>query len=423
VALSWAWRGLLRRHIHVDAVCSAGARSWGGRVGHGPARQGPLAGCELVAPPVGVGGRRLAVVHDRRCGTHVGVLAVHASGFALVGDDEQRRRVEAWASVLAGLAREGTVVHRVQWVLRVVPGDGDDLVHHLSAARSNDAPARAVGSYRELVEGAGPATQRHEAYLALAVHRRRSRLTAHDASTAPTLVARELRTLEATLASTDVQSGGPLGTRALGRLLREMADPTLGRASAADTGPRAAGTGHGSRPEGGTVAGIPMAGQADWSAYRSDGGCHVTYWIAEWPRVEVGPEFLTPLLLGARHRRTVAVVLEPVPARRAAREAEAARTAHMADDELRRRGGFLTSARRRREQQEVMSRESELAEGHALYRYSGYATASARSPEELVAACAELEASAARAHLDVRRLYGQQAEAFSWTLPLARGLA
>jgi hypothetical protein len=165
-----------------------------------------------------------------------------------------------------------------------------------------------------------------------------------------------------------------------------------------------------------------MAGDDGWSVYRCDGGYHATYWIAEWPRVDVGPEFLTPLLLGAQHGRTVSLVLEPVPARRAAREAEAARTAHMADEELRRRGGFLTSARRRREQEEVLIRETELADGHALYRYSGYATASARSPEELAAACSELEVAAARAHLDLRRLYGQQAEAFCWTLPLARGL-
>jgi hypothetical protein len=42
---------------------------------------------------------------------------------------------------------------------------------------------------------------------------------------------------------------------------------------------------------------------------------------------------------------------------------------------------------------------------------------------ELDDACAEVEQAARRAHLDLRRLYGQQEEAFTWTLPLARGLA
>jgi hypothetical protein len=50
-------------------------------------------------------------------------------------------------------------------------------------------------------------------------------------------------------------------------------------------------------------------------------------------------------------------------------------------------------------------------------------TVTAGDPEELAAACAEVEQSAHQAHLDLRRLYGQQAEGFTWTLPLARGLA
>ena len=137
--------------------------------------------------PDGLGGRRMAIVQDRQCGTFVGVLAVRASGFALVGGEEQRRRLDAWAAVLSGLAREGTLVHRAQWVLRVVPGDADDLLRHVEAAGSPGAPADATASYRELVEGAGPATQRHEAFLALAVHRRRVR-SRGDASGAPEVV-------------------------------------------------------------------------------------------------------------------------------------------------------------------------------------------------------------------------------------------
>ena len=41
---------------------------------------------------------------------------------------------------------------------------------------------------------------------------------------------------------------------------------------------------------------------------------------------------------------------------------------------------------------------------------------------ELDVACAEIEQAARPANLDLRRLYGQQAEAFTWTLPLGRGL-
>lgn len=165
-----------------------------------------------------------------------------------------------------------------------------------------------------------------------------------------------------------------------------------------------------------------MGGEDGWSSYRSDGMRHATFWIAEWPRIDVGPDFLSPLLLATTARRVVAVTMAPVAPAQAVREVEAARTADLADEQLRRKAGFLNTARRQREAEGVIRRESELADGHAEYRYSGYVTVSAVDPAGLDLACAEIEQSARQAGLELRRLYGQQAEAFTWTLPLARGL-
>ncbi len=78
--------------------------------------------------------------------------------------------------------------------------------------------------------------------------------------------------------------------------------------------------------------------------YRTDGAVHATAWIAGWPRSDVGVSFLAPLLMHTTTLRTVSVTMEPVPPSRAFREAEAARTADAADDELRRRHGFLPTA-------------------------------------------------------------------------------
>ena len=50
-------------------------------------------------------------------------------------------------------------------------------------------------------------------------------------------------------------------------------------------------------------------------------------------------------------------------------------------------------------------------------------TVSALERSELERACAELEQTARHAHLELRRLYGRQEEALTWTLPLARGLS
>ena len=165
----------------------------------------------------------------------------------------------------------------------------------------------------------------------------------------------------------------------------------------------------------------PMAADDRWDSYRTDGRWHATYWASEWPRVEVGPDFLSPLLVGTGDR-TVSLIMAPVPADRAQREARSARTADVADDALRARAGFLSSARRARESEGATRREEELADGHQEFRFTGYVTVSADDPEKLSEACAEAQLAAQSARLELRRLYGRQAEAYTWALPLGRGL-
>jgi hypothetical protein len=162
---------------------------------------------------------------------------------------------------------------------------------------------------------------------------------------------------------------------------------------------------------------------AQWGCVRTDGTWHTTYWIAEWPRTDVAADFLGPLLLASDVRRSVSVVMEPVGPLRAARRIEQARTADIADAELRRRGGFLATARRRREEDVLVQREGELADGHASFRFSGYVTVSAPEIDTLEEACGRVEQVAAQAGLELRRCYGDQAVAFTCTLPFGRGLA
>jgi hypothetical protein len=166
----------------------------------------------------------------------------------------------------------------------------------------------------------------------------------------------------------------------------------------------------------------PMGTEVGWDLVRTDATWHAAYWVAEWPRVDVQPDFLGPLLF-APLRRTLSVVMEPIDPARAARQVAQARTAGLADGELRRRNGFLTSARHSRESQSVDERDVELADGHAQFRYSGYLGVTADSQADLVASCAALEQAAGHARLEVRRLFGQQDAALLSLLPLGRGLS
>ncbi|HET9051931.1 MAG TPA: SCO6880 family protein, partial [Candidatus Dormibacteraeota bacterium] len=66
--------------------------------------------------------------------------------------------------------------------------------------------------------------------------------------------------------------------------------------------------------------------------------------------------------------------------------------------------------------------ERDLNEGHAVYRVSAYVTVTAPTSAELDAACTDVEQQARRAGLDLRLEYGTQDVAFTYTLPLCRGV-
>jgi hypothetical protein len=353
----------------------------------------------------------MGVVRDRKSGTWAAVLSVHGRSFSLLEPSEKERRLGAWGAFLAGLARDGSPIHRIQWVERSVPGDGDALARHFSADAAKPW-GKCHDSYAELIAGAGPASQDHEILLVIAVHARRSaralRGFGRGDAGAFGLLRREVSLLRGQLQAADVTVERVLDEHEMVVALREGFDARNRSCS---------GIGWPAR-----LDPWPMASDEAWSAYRTDGSWHATFWIAEWPRTEVGADFLAPLLLGPGRRRAVSLTMAAVPPAQAVREVESARTADLADEELRRKAGFLSTVRRRREADGVLRREAELADGHAEYRFSGYITVSAANRRELEHACAAVEHSAHQAHLYLRRMYGSQEEAFSWTLPLARGL-
>ena len=88
-------------------------------------------------------------------------------------------------------------------------------------------------------------------------------------------------------------------------------------------------------------------------------------------------------------------------------------TRDRADRELRRRFGQSETARQRQAQEATARREAELAAGHGEVRLAGFVTVSGRDDEELRRACAEVLEHAARARLELHRMYGQQADAFT----------
>ena len=133
--------------------------------------------------------------------------------------------------------------------------------------------------------------------------------------------------------------------------------------------------------------------------------------------------FMDALLGRSSAVRTVAVTFEPIPPERSTREVEAAITRDRADRELRQRFGQSETARQRQAQEATARREAELAAGHGEVRLAGFVTVSGRDERGAARGrCAEVLEHAARARLELHRMYGQQADAFTFTLPLCRGL-
>jgi hypothetical protein len=384
----------------------------------------PAEGLELLAAPFR--SQAVGVVKDRRARSYTAVLAVKVTSFGLLDRAEQESRQAGWGGVLASLAREGSPVTRIQWVERTVPADGDEIGRYLGDAWDRGAvplDSLPMRSYLDLVGTAPSATKDHELFVCLQIDAKRAwrqikRMGGKygaDAGACAVLL-RELEALAERLAAADVHVVGVLRPGMLASAVRIAFDPWsrpgLARLAAADPGRDGVDEG----------AAWPVASETTWASYRTDGAVHATYWISSWPRVDVGAAFLSPLLLHAQMVRSVAVTLEPVSPLRAMREVEAARTSDLADEELRGRMGFVETARRRRVAEATAQREEELADGHAAVRFAGFVTVSARDEEALEHDCSEVEHAAQMARLELIRLYGQQDEAFTYTLPLCRGL-
>jgi hypothetical protein len=352
-----------------------------------------LAGLELVRAERGMG-----VVHDRRGRTLTAALSVQGQSFALLGPDEQDRRVGGWSSVLAALAREGSPIRRIQWMAASFPDQGHGAHDFLAEHAVAETASAALASYQSLLSDIDADACAHSVVLAVQVK------TTKSMEIGCAVLHREIASLVRLLSDADVLVESVLSVDELASQLLRSYEPRIERVAV----PAAADP-------------WPMAMEEEWGSVRVDGLRHATFWVAEWPRTEVRSDFLAPLLLGSA-RATLSVVMEPLGPEEAVRKVEASRTADLADAELRRRGGFIATARHAKESEVLARREAELSEGHASFRYAGFITVSAPTTEELETACDTVLHAAGQCRLALRRMYGDQAAAYTCTLPLARGL-
>lgn len=388
-----------------------------------------LAGLDfLEGELVGYDDARMGVVCDRRAKTFTAVLACQGQAFGLLGEREQERRLADYGGVLAALARDDSPLRRLAWIERTLPADRDAMAEYLMAAKREDAtiehPPDELVSYFQLLGRAPDVAEDHELLFVVQIDAQRAsarraikRFGGGDIG-AMALLAGEVSQCVDLLEGAGVTVTGILTRRGIASAIRDAYDP-WGRQERQ----RSAGEGISEMCSG------PMARDEQWSHIATDGALHSTMWVAEWPRIDVRALFLQPLLMETHTTRTVAMVMELVGPGRAMRQVERAATEAATDQAMRARIGQRTTQRQRLKEESTERRERELADGHAEVRFAAYVTVSARAgggPEEgldgLEAGVSRVELQAKRAPLRLERMWGQQAEGFTFGLPLGRGL-
>ncbi|MEV8534714.1 SCO6880 family protein [Streptomyces sp. NPDC051211] len=388
---------------------------------------GPLARLRLLEAPDGLGGE-LAVMHNPVENTYTAVCRVTYPGLALIDTERQNARVKGWAAFLRSQCTEDGAIVRISVHQRSLPDDGAALRSWTERHTSADAPPAAVQALSELMEGAGPAATIRETYLAVTLSASRARLAVKGAGGgqigAAAVLVREINAMHSSLSSAGLQVVEWLDPRAMAQSIRTAYDPeahlALSARNTAAEDPAWQGAPRGVAPE---LAG-PAATETGWGVYRHDGAWTVTYQVRGFPRSDVYATFLQPLLRPRSNaRRMLSLVYEPIGPGKARAELAREKTKRQTARQLRAKTGRAESEDERRESMTAAAQDMARASGHGVVRFTALVAVTVTDREELETACAELQADASAANLEVRRVWGAQDAAFTVSaLPLGQGL-
>jgi hypothetical protein len=352
------------------------------------------------------------MVHDPHQATLTAIVGVTHPAFILLDPLEQQRRVTSWGRVLATACRSGRLAS-LQVMERTLPDSGKGLAEWWSQHGSQDG-SWTSRTYGELIDRAGPAGERHASTVSITLDlktaARAIRAAGGGNRGAAAVLRQEMSTMTAALRAADLEPSGWLEPGDLALILRTAYDPVV--AGALER--------HGDLGRDLATAG-PVAVTESWSSVRSDSANHCVLWISEWPRSLVYPGFLAPVLLSSCVRRTFTLLYAPMRTDQAARDIRKKKTEYISDTAQRQRIGQIEDAQQSAEYADLLQQEADLTAGHGILRATGLIAVSAPDPEQLERAVAEIEQAAIQASCETRRLWGQQAQAFSAAaLPLCR---
>lgn len=350
-----------------------------------------------------------AVLHDPHEQTLTVAALVQHPAYVLLAPAEQARRVHGWGRALASLASCGSGV-RVQVLEISQPDAGRGITGWWALHGVKQPDAWAVRQYESLMRTAAPTASTHRTVIALCLDLRAARAHIRQSGRglrgAVAFLRQEMTSFEASLRAADLHLACWLGDAELAAVLRGAYEPGYDAHDDVACSLEQAG---------------PMAVDEHWDHLRHDTAYSAVVWINEWPRVQAPPFFLHTLVFQPGIRKTISLTAQPIPADVAMREIRKAKVEYATEAAQKARIGAIADLSDTVEAGDVLDRERALISGHADVRFTGLIAVTAPTRDGLEAAVAEIRRAAIQSGCETRRLYGQQARAFTAAaLPLAR---
>lgn len=365
-----------------------------------------------------------------------GIIAAQvesSSAFALDSEDEQVIRTESFSDLLTALSSQAGIEF-VQWTDQTSVISGKRILDYYrdKGAKAPVADVDGTGpvpmsgtninpfaskAYENLVSG-GKGIVQHEGWVVVVLNRKKlaSTIKAQGGGVAGFMevAAGTISDISDLLAPTGTVVKQWMSGRELASCIRRSTDP----ASAVEVSERS-----------GSFAGVapssagPMVMVPEWSRLITDTGHHRSWWISEWPRKRAKLGFLSKVIFAGDFRHTVTLISRPYPATAAMKEVTSSMSDFESGIRIQQKTGRPISRAQMLEGTDLAMREVQLNDGFGALKLGGYVSISAFTEEDMERQSTKLANAAASAQLELRCLYGQQAEGFvASAMPLGRGL-
>jgi hypothetical protein len=387
-------------------------------------------------------GSAVGVVYNPKEKSYAATLRVRAGSFSLLDSGTQEARVDGWGRLMAGLTTYNSRLIRMVVHERTIPDSGDAVQRHFDHTLDTVMGAggvpldqrrrQVVGAYQQLINEAAPTAQRHESFITLVMSAKKAakdiKRSGGGEAGALAVLFQELRAFETSVKRIGLVSEGWLNPRELAAVVRTQYDPASvetidqrGRGELASRiGGRQVEMAAGVDP---SSAG-PVAGRAANDHYQTDSAYSRVFWCSGLPRIGMEAAFHSPMILETTYRRTMTMILEPVPSRKAEAQLNRKQLREGGDQLIRDKFGKATTMRDMQSETETERKLAELLAGHGYMRMVLLVAVSADDIEGLEEATGEIQTLANLSRLDLRTLYAQQSAAFAATcLPLGLGVA